>query len=192
MGRSASWKPGRTTCPPVVRRSPCSLRSARIRLTLDPTGKRHKCIRWSTLRRTSPCSPERLSRGLSISTALLQRVVGEVFPADHSVVTLLSEAVPKTGPGRRGLRCGALCGNERSVIIGSGYGWMNVCVPGLEVLTVCFGHDALEDAKESELGRFCPIMRLRLRCGGLLHERLCWLRRHATVVLRVTADGQEW
>jgi hypothetical protein len=120
--------------------------------------------------------------------AMLDRVVAEVFDQNFSVEDDTSSdypfghAVRVTGRPEEG----------RTAIIRATYEWMDAFIPELNVQTIVFDYDDVEQEKAYELRRLCRVMRAYLEGEARIEHRRRLFRRGTVPVVSVEVDGLEW
>lgn len=120
--------------------------------------------------------------------ALLHRVVDEVFNETFAVV----QATPETQPGLHSVRVIGRFGNDRTARIRASYEWVTVFIPELDVGTILFAYDDVEDEKEAELRKLCLVVCAYLQGKGHIEKQWRLFRRGEVSVLKIEVDGYEW
>lgn len=98
---------------------------------------------------------------------MLDRVVAEVF----GQAFIVKDANSSEDPWIHAVRVKSRVEQGRSAIIRATYEWMDVFIPELNVQTIVFDYDDVEQEKTDELIRLCLVMRAYLRGEGRIEQR---------------------
>lgn len=120
--------------------------------------------------------------------AMLHRVVDEVFDGTFAVADIISEA----DPWLHCVQVSSRVGVDRTARIRASYEWMDAFIPELEVGTILFDYDDVEEEKEVELRRLCLVIRAYIEGEGHVEKRRRILGLCTTSILRIEVDGFRW
>lgn len=119
---------------------------------------------------------------------MLHRVVGEVFDERFAVVDINSEA----NPWLHGVQVSGRFSIDRTARIRASYEWADAFIPELNVGTILFDYDDVEEEKEFELRRLCVVIRAYLEGEGQIENRRRIFGLRPTSTLRLEVDGFKW
>ncbi|RJT76945.1 hypothetical protein D6T63_15925 [Arthrobacter cheniae] len=80
----------------------------------------------------------------------------------------------------------------RTARIRASYEWMDAFIPELNVQTILFDYDDVEEEKEVQVRKLCLVMRAYLQGEGHIEKRRQLFRRGEVATLRIQVDGHEW
>lgn len=121
--------------------------------------------------------------------AMLDRVVAEVFDDQDFTV---EDATSSGDSFRHAVRVISRHEQERTAIIRASYEWMDAFIPELDVQTVVFDYDDVEQEKVDELRRLCRVMRAYLQGEARIERRRRLFCPGTVPVVSVEVDGLEW
>jgi hypothetical protein len=120
--------------------------------------------------------------------AMLHRVIAEVFDQNFTVEDFTSSEESL----RPAIRVISRHEQGRTAIIRATYEWIDAFIPELNVQTIVFDYDDVEQEKADLLRKLCRVMRAYLQGEARIEHRRRFLRPGTVPVVSVMLDGREW
>lgn len=98
---------------------------------------------------------------------MLHRIVGEAFDEKFAVVDIN----PEVDSWLHGIQVSGRFGVDRTARIRASCEWVDAFIPELNVGTILFDYDDVEEEKEFELRRLCVVIRAYLEGVGQIEKR---------------------